>query len=143
MRIVFLDIDGVLNNHKLLHKYGPDYIEPDLVDILKTIIFSTKSKIVLSSSWRLYGFSRRLVELALADKKMSFIDCTKEIYNVPRSEEIKDYLSVNKVTQFAILDDDPNAGIGLEYNFFQTDPEIGLTSKIAEDVINYFRGQND
>jgi hypothetical protein len=139
MRVIFLDIDGVLNNHRLLFAHGPDYIDPDMVSILKTIVFSTKSKIVLSSSWRLYSFSRRLVKVNLEDKQLNFIDCTKEIPNVPRSEEIKDYLNSNKVFDFAILDDEIEAGVGLEDRFFQTDPEVGLTLEIADKVINYFR----
>ena len=61
MKVIFLDIDGVLNsetfskdNHKVYLATGE--IKPDVdekaVQRLVTIIKETNAKIVLSSSWR-------------------------------------------------------------------------------------------
>ena len=45
MKIIFLDLDGVLNNW-----YHPDLIAPENLDVLKQIIEFSKAKIVLTSA---------------------------------------------------------------------------------------------
>ena len=64
MKIIFLDIDGVLNtsetfmkrikNYEKTHKWTAE-IDLDRVSRLKYIINMTGAKVVLSSSWRLMG----------------------------------------------------------------------------------------
>lgn len=49
--IVFVDVDGVLNSAKTLHK--DDVVEHDPVFRLMTLVCETNAKIVLTSSWRL------------------------------------------------------------------------------------------
>ena len=48
-KIIFLDIDGVLNRHSY---YKHIVIEEDLAKNLKKILDSTNAKIVLSTYWR-------------------------------------------------------------------------------------------
>lgn len=50
-KIIFLDIDGVLNNAKsdISQLF---IIEKDLLQILKKIIAATNASLVLSSTWR-------------------------------------------------------------------------------------------
>jgi predicted mannosyl-3-phosphoglycerate phosphatase (HAD superfamily) len=50
MKIIFLDIDGVLNNYNTLGE-GLNW-ESNAVKILKRIIKETGAKVVLSSTWR-------------------------------------------------------------------------------------------
>ena len=50
-KVIFLDVDGVLNSNKTL--YEDISLEDDLILNLKEIINKTKAKIILSSSWRL------------------------------------------------------------------------------------------
>lgn len=50
-KIIFLDIDGVLNNAKS-DISDLFVIETDLLQILKKIVDSTDASIVLSSTWR-------------------------------------------------------------------------------------------
>ena len=61
MKVIFLDIDGVLNNQTLLYHYGLDYIDGDMVELLKHVVSATGAEIVLSSSWRLDGYSKKVV----------------------------------------------------------------------------------
>jgi len=72
MNIIFLDIDGVLNDFERSWRDVPDYcpdIVPRCVVNLNKIIRATEAKLVLSSSWKalitqghmtVYGFERLL-----------------------------------------------------------------------------------
>lgn len=138
--IIFLDIDGVLNNYSLIRNYGLDYIDNEMVKILKHIVENTNSKIVLSSTWRLKTKDKLLVESNLALEGMNFIDCTRVRSFDDRCDEINDWLIANKetVSNFIILDDDPDASNdSLSKHFFQTDGDIGLTNEIAQQAINF------
>lgn len=138
MKVIFLDIDGVLNTHYDIERYGCDYIDSGLTDILKTIVASTDSKLVLSSTWRLDIKDRSVVEYSLKYKRLELFDCTPYLRNQPRAEEIKLWLNKNsRVKKYAIVDDDSDAGLGLKENFFQIDYNYGLTNEIAERVIQH------
>lgn len=50
-KVIFLDIDGVLNSDRTL--YESISLEDDLILNLKALIDKTGAKIILSSSWRL------------------------------------------------------------------------------------------
>ena len=53
MKLLFLDVDGVLNYDMCGVKIGSYYgVVPEKVKLLKQIIDATGAKIVLSSSWR-------------------------------------------------------------------------------------------
>ena len=58
MKIVFLDIDGVLNSLNYRRRMGMQYFS-DMIDrrkmpLLKKIVEATNAKIVLSTTWRKY-----------------------------------------------------------------------------------------
>ena len=135
MKVVFLDIDGVLNNISLLYHYGFDYIDRDMVVLFANIIKRTGAKIVLSSTWRLDDTSREIVSRILADYGLDVFDKTPKIEGSPRSEEISSWLDEHPdVLRYAILDDNSDAGIGMEGSFFKTDAENGLDSDTAERI---------
>ena len=50
-KVVFLDVDGVLNSNRTLHE--DISLEDDLISNLKELVDKTGAKIILSSSWRL------------------------------------------------------------------------------------------
>lgn len=52
MKVLFLDIDGVLNNLKILTEAGCSGIDPQCVRELNRIVAVTGCRIVISSSWR-------------------------------------------------------------------------------------------
>ena len=57
MKVIFLDVDGVLNSQQLFEKCEDDQlisVDEDNIKNLKTIVDATGAMIVLSSSWR-YG----------------------------------------------------------------------------------------
>lgn len=52
MKVIFLDIDGVINHDALRDEFGIDVIGPEQVFHLVRVLVETGSKIVLSSDWR-------------------------------------------------------------------------------------------
>ena len=158
MKIIFLDIDGVMNTWNMLRE-SIDSIGDAQLDLLKHIVDSTGAKIVLSSTWRLHKSNRNIVQNRLKSRNMSFNDTTVELkpqklsQYIPRSLEIQEWLDRNPETErFAILDDDIDAGRWFPHDvmffkeknweientfeeFFVTDGEFGLTKEIADKVI--------
>lgn len=138
MKVIFLDIDGVLNNSTLLYHYGSEFIDGDMTELFAKIVLSTEAKVVLSSSWRLEDWSRKMVEEALDVYGVEIMDITPSMPRVRRCREIARWLKEHsEVDEYAIIDDDPNAGVGMEFNFFMTDPEKGLDMKTAKSVISH------
>ena len=135
MNIIFLDIDGVLNNINAIK--NPSYcLDDNCIKRLKTILDKTNAKIVLSSSWRL----RKDMHLLLLAQKITdlginldlIIDATPQMTN--RTEEILDWVENNKVSlninKWIAIDDTP---LNLDKNkFVKKDFKTGL---IDEDVI--------
>ena len=111
MKVIFLDIDGVLNSDEYLDKVKNSDIqgiERDIdvgkVKLLKRAIDETGSRVVLSSSWRYTRNARYLKEL-LANYEIR-VDSTPYIQDI-RGLEIKKWLSENQgVEDFIILDDE-------------------------------------
>lgn len=54
MKVIFLDIDGVLNSEEFLRNNPNQLIDRKCVSILKNIVDKTGAVIVLSSGWRLW-----------------------------------------------------------------------------------------
>lgn len=52
MKLIFLDIDGVLNGHDWDPKAVSNRIRPECVQRLNRIVRATEARIVLSSAWR-------------------------------------------------------------------------------------------
>lgn len=143
MKVIFLDVDGVLNTFKLIRKFGMDFIDDICVALVARIVRETGAKIVLSSTWRIEEDARNLVVQALKNHNLEIHDCTpvlqpKDCENwVRRSEEIQAWLDKNPVDKFAIVDDFDDACI--EGSFFQTHEDVGLTVAIAEKVIEHLQ----
>jgi len=115
MKVIFLDIDGVLNTSKT---------ETNILDIdsfrleyLKTIIDETDAKIVLSSSWVKFFIKANNKVVPRNEKGTLFYNLLKlyniEIYDIlgigfNREEMIINWISKNEVDSFIIIDDEPN-----------------------------------
>lgn len=108
-KLIFLDIDGVLNNDYTKEKFaGFTGINIRLRDMFLSWWTDRDYKLVLSSSWRIpsaYGdFVGHLV-----DNGLSFIGETPNLKGIGRGHEIQAWLLNNTVeeeTKYAILDDD-------------------------------------
>ena len=111
MKVIFLDVDGVLNSDEYfdkIRKLGIQGIEREVdiekIKLLKKAIDKTGAKVVLSSSWRYTKYAQYLKEL-LSNYDI-YVDSTPFIEN-ERGLEIKKWLSDNQdVEDFVILDDE-------------------------------------
>lgn len=109
MKVIFLDIDGVLNSDDYIdiakNSQGIErHIDIDKVKLLKKVIDETGAKTVLTSSWRNSKDIGPLREF-LAKYEIYF-DATPFI-KWERGLEIKQWLSEhNRVEDYIILDDE-------------------------------------
>jgi len=144
MKILFLDVDGVLNNWPALKRNGMTAIDAQCLQQLTHVVKNTGCKIVLSSSWRTCDNLKRTI-LEHFDKVGidKWIGETPDLFarvrfNIPRAKEIQTWLeNRTDVKRFAIVDDDADAGKGLEDHYFETSMDLGLTKKIANQIIKY------
>lgn len=151
MKVIFLDIDGVLNSrHTPLKKCFKGFEEdertdPRCVQLLNTVVERTQAKIVISSAWRIQHSAE---ELQAYFKHCGFtgeiIGVTPVLLNVDldpedpdeweRGDEIQEWLDNNEVENFIILDDDSDMGY-LKLHLVKTSFEVGLTAEDAAVVI--------
>jgi hypothetical protein len=151
--ILFLDIDGVMNSTKFMVAQGaagkwdhPNWpcddwsnqIDPIAVGLLSEIVVRTGAQIVISSSWRI---ARPHVHIWRDLRRHGFvgevIDATPHCSGEPRAFEIVAWLKhrIESVTLFAIVDDDIDAGFGMEDRFVRTEHAHGLTRSDTDKLI--------
>lgn len=147
MKVIFLDIDGVLNSHEYDAKCalnGGDLMAPDPKAVVRLlgIVQDTGAKIVLTTSWRL--------DPTMGDYwKFPVFDHTPRVQpedgrHPTRADEIRAWLAAHAdypeddPLAWVILDDEPDAGIGFGDRFVQTDPRTGLTAEDAARVVGLF-----
>jgi len=137
MKILFLDIDGVVNC-EFTHTNNPDSyfpIDPMMAFLVGRIVIATECEVVLSSSWRYNEESKEVVR----KKVYPFIDITPMLLGgASRGTEIKVWLDAHpEVTKYAILDDNRDFRLEQMPNFFHCPWDTGLTEEIANKVIEH------
>lgn len=162
MKIIFLDIDGVLNNEDSDIVYLPPtshcsggFYCPELVTLFNTIVEETQAKIVLSSTWRL-GLSIKQVQELLQEMGISgeVVGVTDHIWDrhIFRGNEIYKWIRDNEsligkyydYTDYLILDDDSDMLYWQRNNFVQTNGLKGLTeSNVMESIAILNGGRGD
>ena len=149
-KVIFLDIDGVLNNHTHAHKRGPDkkplgykVFDPESVMLLNWITDSTDAEIVISSMWR---EKRTLDELREVFFKQGItgevIDVTP-VLGTERGKEVDAWLDANLEMgpiRFVIIDDTPEFDMFQMESYVQTDANIGLRKEHADKAIKLLKG---
>lgn len=145
MKIIFLDIDGVVNCQDTFFRTKDERdnlfcIDPYMALLIGRIIEATDAKIVLSSSWRHHPDG-----IAVVEKRVwKILDITPTmprpsgtgVEYCERGKEIKAWLDKHpEVTKYAILDDDRD--MLPDQPFFKTSWKIGLTDEIAAKVIDH------
>lgn len=159
MKIIFLDIDGVLNsdlwekssNHKA-NNYPFNQFDPKAIKLFNKVVNETKAKIVLSSTWRL---NHSLPEMKDIFKSVGIVcdiiaftpDLKTNNDAIIRGNEILKWCKENEetigckhlhYTDFAILDDNDDMLLWQNNYFFQTDRLCGLSPTVAKKIIRYF-----
>lgn len=112
-KIIFMDVDGVLNSMKTVYAQGRyprslrDVLEFDgcAMQLIRRFCEESGAKIVLSSSWRNWN----TVQDCRESMSLPIIDKTPHIKGVDRGSEIEAWLQANTdVEEYAILDDGNN-----------------------------------
>jgi hypothetical protein len=139
MRIVFLDIDGVLNCKRTSNPRKLPYIvDPPLLERFRHVLAQTRAEVVLSSTWRYDPaglFSAR-------HWGIPFIDVIPDIPHQPRRDEILAWLKGHgDVDRFAVLDDEDDELDALP--LFQPSAATGLSDKVAAGLTRYLLGETD
>lgn len=156
MRILFLDVDGILNRHIAYPQNGYCGIEPECLAQFNRIIEAVPDLgVVLSSAWRyqvlgrattLLGFNYLLLTHGV-DKRLQLVGCTpsdEDIRGRGRQIEawLQEYSSFYDVTQYAILDDETAHDFTpLWTHLIRCNGSEGLTCERANLTINKLRGQ--
>jgi hypothetical protein len=142
-RILFLDIDGVLNTDDFRDTFGNNVLNPFLVRNLDRVVFETECKIVISSDWR-FG-AMKIIHKALWCKEFvaqtqaemiieSIIDTIPDL-GLTREEEILAWVRVPMIEVGNwVAVDDMDLDLVVE-NFVHTNPTIGLSEQKAEEII--------
>src|SRR3954453_4989022 len=131
MKVVFLDIDGVLNSDATPNpRKLPYVVDRKLLRRFKTLLKRTGAKAVLSSTWRYDPaglFSARHAGIP-------FIGTTPDMPRRPRREEVLAWLAAHpRVKRYAIIDDE-DYGLD-ELPLFQPSAATGLTTTIVNGVV--------
>lgn len=151
IKVIFLDIDGVLNGNLFVPK---DYnlgvlIDDTRLELIKHIVDETNAKIVLSSSWKEH-WGRvdaelddigREINCIFAAKGLSIFDKTPKYHN-NRKREIIDWLQAHPdVSEFVVIDDNSFAEGDLKNHFVLTSHlRYGIDEYDVEKAIEILNG---
>jgi hypothetical protein len=154
VKVVFLDIDGVLNDND--YRLGKPQIMPAQVEAFNRIISATGAQIVLSSSWRSMVYKNWMTVRGFAALIEShgvrgwLLDCTPEPGQFDtRGEEILAWLAAKEaerpvkdslITHWVALDDWDDEMVALGDRFVQCDGGRGITLVEAQKAIAILNG---
>jgi hypothetical protein len=139
MKLIFLDIDGVLNCRTTPNPRDFPYIvDEDLLARLRRLLERTGASVVLSSTWRydpagIYSANRYGVP---------FIDVIPDLPHEPRCKEILAWLRDHpEVDRYIVIDDEDDELDSLP--LFQPSSRTGLTEEIVAGAADYLNGKTD
>lgn len=161
MKVIFLDIDGVLNTNFTKETTPDGYtgIDDDKVQLLHRIVEATGAEVVLSSSWRENWIPELNIESQTDDDVrymlnkfkaygITPIDKTPHIRNwkQDRYDEITMWLAEhNDVTDYVILDDVVYYGYLSKETWSHcilTDSNVGLNEEFVDVAIAILQGDD-
>lgn len=164
MKVIFLDIDGVLVTGKYSREqynakkwsrdeYG-DGFDVTAVEALRSVLDATGARLVISSTWRRSGLVALLEMWAKRGLPGEIIDVTGCSEHRVRGLEIDawlnakgfshinwsssqqaEYCQKSGIESYLIIDDDSDMTLNQLHHFICTDPETGLTAKDAIKAI--------
>ena len=136
MKVVFLDIDGVLTT---VTWKGYQEFNPICTGLLKSFLETSGYKIVISSTWRWEGINNGSpldIQLDKYDLKKYLVEDWRTLrLTAQRGVEIKDWLMRHpEVDHYIILDDDCDMLEEQKDNFIQTSAMNGLLFEHWEEL---------
>ena len=168
MKVIFLDIDGVLNTERYIteaikndmpvqDKYGHIF-DYKSVDILRRIIKESEAKIVISSTWRYAGIKDmkdmwrdrnlpgEVIDITLSrdsskieDQKKLYKELYGEhFYDRTRGQEIDVYLKTHPEVDKYVIIDD-DSDMLKDQNFIKVDAYNGLEEKHIKNILKFLK----
>lgn len=137
MKVIFLDIDGVLNSVRYDRERTPEQgnVDETRLPLLKRIVDTAQAQIVLSSSWRKHwdrdpdkrDDTGRALDGLFSRYGLSLYDKTPVLPGNDRAEEVRRWLALNGSPQAFVILDDCAFGWGddLQAHLVKTDCRIG------------------
>ena len=152
-KIIFLDVDGVLNRNAPGEFKETTY--DGCIEVLKELVSKTGAKIILSSGWKrffdddmrpLNSYGQQLTEdlskygLILSGRTADF--STEEIvrektFDKCKPSEILDYVHRNDLLTYVVIDDLPLTGLGR--HLYMTDHKTGLIEADVNKIIDILK----
>lgn len=142
MKVIFLDVDGVLNTIFTTRRvYNYTFVDTRKVLRLRNIVERTGAKLVLSSTWRIRDLP--IHQLTYDALKAEFErvrcpvweDCTPIMPGAKRWQEINAWLLLHEVEDFIILDDWADELKPFADHLVKTRARDGLNKERAELAI--------
>jgi len=143
VRVLFLDVDGVLNRTA----FRPDevvglrsWIEPELARRLSDVLRETGAEIVLSSDWRCGRELQHLRdELRAAGIEAPLLGVTPVLTAQPRWREIEAWMTTHGVDPETVVIVDDGFDMGaLAARFVRASPLNGLDESVASAIVALF-----
>lgn len=161
-KVLFLDIDGVLNSNFWNDSHQREISDGTLIDeekikLLAWLVNSTKAKIILHSGWRVWfddklkptrKEAQRLVEM-LAEESLTIDGVTPDLtteeirrtkkFSMVKADEILLWLKEHEdVSAWVVLDDLDLHNIQVAEHQVKPDQRVGLTMadvRMAEEIL--------
>lgn len=159
MKVIFLDVDGVINSDFWLESHQKEISDGTLIDkekieLLAKIVHNTGSELVMHSGWRFWFDSemqpirkeaQNLIDLLL-DSGLSIYSMTPDLttedirktkmFSKVKAAEIFLWLKQNpNIDNWIVLDDIDLHNNELAIRQIRTNAKIGLTEKNADKAI--------
>lgn len=156
-KVLFLDIDGVLNSNSENDSNQREISDATLIDevkikLLAHLVNKTNSKIILHSGWRMW-FDCELKPLRMEAKRLTELleneglhiygltpDLTTEEirqtkkFSLVKADEILLWLkSHNEVTEWVVIDDLDLHNVQIEQHQVKPDPDIKVLEKLRNN----------
>ncbi|WAI83239.1 MULTISPECIES: HAD domain-containing protein [Achromobacter] len=146
MKVLFLDIDGVLNSFRSAVAFGGypwpkdknmegdwEKFDQVAVKLMARLVAETEAHVVLSSTWRIGMDQERITELA-SFLGYAISSATPQLPGC-RGLEIERWLTEHPgVEKYVIIDDDSDMLPEQMANFIKVDGTIGLTYQNYKDA---------
>lgn len=140
MKILFLDVDGVLNHYGSKSLLA---ISKPKLRLLRRVVNESGCYIVVSSTWRKLDHTRRRLIKRLGYSRLSVYDWTtvKQIkIGQKRGDEIQIWLDDHpSITNYVIVDDDSDFLPHQMPRFVKTDGNMGLTDANVDAILALFK----
>lgn len=161
MKVLFLDIDGVLNSALWYGKRSSLLppprrtiehliyeIDPDALARLKRIVEQTGCELVISSTlrrvYRIIQFREAFAHLGWSG--VNFAGATPVLPQGRRGEEVRAWLNtvgkIMEVKRHCCVDDD-SQDFYIDSNLFQTYHAYGLTDEVADSIVKFLNANDN